>query len=68
MTKKTYMINHIPIKQMWLEENIILIKYVQKWVDEKLLKNPIKKRFSITYHKTKVQKLGSPKNKMLEKT
>jgi hypothetical protein len=24
--KKTYIINHIPIKQMWLEENIILIK------------------------------------------
>jgi len=38
MTKKTYMINHIPIKQVWLEENIILIKDVQKSVDEKLLK------------------------------
>jgi hypothetical protein len=33
------MINHIPIKQVWLKENIILIKEVQKWVDEKLLKN-----------------------------
>jgi hypothetical protein len=44
MTKKTYMINHIPIKQMSLEENIILIKDVQKWVDEKLLKNPMKKK------------------------
>jgi hypothetical protein len=31
--KKTYMINHIPIKQMWLKENIILIKDVQKWVE-----------------------------------
>jgi len=43
MIKKTYMINHIPIKQVWLEENIILIKDVQKWVDEKLLKNSMKK-------------------------
>jgi len=58
----TYMINHIPIKQMWLEENIILIKDVQKWVDEELLKNPMKKkRFSISYQRTKVQKLGSLK-------
>jgi hypothetical protein len=39
MIKKTNMINHIPIKQVWLKENIILIKEVQKWVDEKLLKN-----------------------------
>jgi len=46
MTTKTYMINHIPIKQVWLEENIILIKYVQKWVDEKLLKNPMKNKGS----------------------
>jgi len=29
---------------MWLEENIMLIKDVQKWVDEKLLKNPMKKK------------------------
>jgi hypothetical protein len=42
MKKKTYMINHIPIKQMWLEKNIILIKEVQKWVDQKLLENPMK--------------------------
>jgi hypothetical protein len=41
--KKTYMINHIPVKQMWLEENIILIKDVQKWVDQKMLKKPMKK-------------------------
>jgi hypothetical protein len=40
--KKTYMINHIPVKQMWLEENIILIKDVQKWVDQKMLKKPMK--------------------------
>jgi len=40
------MINHIPIKQMKLEENIILIKDVQKWVDEKLLKKPNGKKGS----------------------
>jgi len=28
MKKKKYMINHIPIKQMWPEENILLIKDV----------------------------------------
>jgi hypothetical protein len=28
MTKKTYMINHIPIKQVWIEHIIILIKDV----------------------------------------
>ncbi len=29
---------------MWLKENIILIKYVQKWVDQKMLKNLMKKK------------------------
>jgi hypothetical protein len=29
---------------MWLEDNIILIKYVQIWVDKKMLKNMIKKK------------------------
>jgi hypothetical protein len=47
MTKKTYMINHIPIKQVWLEDNIILIIDVQKWVDEKSLKNPMEKKGSL---------------------
>jgi len=42
--KKTYMINHILVKEVWLEENIILIKYVRKWVDKKILKNPMKKK------------------------
>jgi hypothetical protein len=67
MTKKTYMINHIPIKQVWLEENIILIKDVQKWVDQKLLKNSMKKK-KVFYNisKTKIQKLGSPKIKKVE--
>jgi hypothetical protein len=61
MKKKTYIINHIPIKQMWLEENIILIKDVQIWVDQW-------KMYSIIYQKTKVQKLGSPKNERVKKT
>ncbi len=46
MKKKTYMINHILIKQVWLEKNIIFIKDVQKWVDQKLLENPIKRQGS----------------------
>jgi len=49
--------------------NIILIKYVKKWVDKKMLNNPMrKKRFSIIYERTKVPKLGSPKNERVEKT
>ncbi len=44
MTKKTYMNNYIAIKQMWLKENIILIKDVQKRVDEKLPKTLMKKK------------------------
>jgi hypothetical protein len=38
MKKKTYLINHIPIKQIWLEEKYILIKDAQIWVDQKMLK------------------------------
>jgi hypothetical protein len=34
----------------------------------KIAKNPMKIRFSITYQRTKVKKLGSPKNKKAEKT
>ncbi len=41
------MINHIPVKLMWVEENIILIKDVKKWVDQKMLKNPVKKKGSL---------------------
>ncbi len=60
------MINHIPIKQMWLKNNIILIKNVEKWVDQKMLKNPMKRLF-IVYKYTKVQKMSSPKNEGVEK-
>jgi hypothetical protein len=42
--KKTYMINHIFVKLVWLKENIIFIKDVKKWVDQKMLKNPMKKK------------------------
>jgi len=48
--------------------NIILIKDVQIWVDQKLLKNIMKKKFFIIYQKTKVQKLGNLKNERVEKT
>ncbi len=58
----------VPIKQMWLEENIILIKDVQIWVDQKMLKNVITKRFYIIYQRIKTQKLGSPKNERAERT
>jgi len=68
MKKKTYIINHIPIKQVWLEENIILTKDVQIWVDQKMPKNAIKKVFFIVYQKTKIQKLGNSKNERVEKT
>ncbi len=59
MKRKKYIINHIHIKQVWLEENIILIKDVQIWVDQKMLKNTMKKRLCIVYQKTKIQNLGS---------
>jgi hypothetical protein len=51
------MINHIHIKQVWIENTIILIKDVQKWVHGKLLENPMKKKhwISITYKKIEVQ-------------
>jgi hypothetical protein len=46
-----------------------LIKDVKKWVDQKLQKDPMKKKgFSMIYQRTKVQKLGRPKNKRAEKT
>jgi hypothetical protein len=44
---------------------IILIKDVQIWVNQKMLKNPMKKGY---LSRTKVQKLGSPKNKRAKKT
>jgi hypothetical protein len=54
MKKKTHMINHIPIKQVWLEENIILIKDV----DQKLLKKPMKKKVSYNISKYQSSKIG----------
>jgi hypothetical protein len=41
------MINHIPIKEVGIKQSIILIKYVQKWVDQKMLKNPMVKKNSL---------------------
>jgi hypothetical protein len=64
MTEKTYMINHIPIKQVWLKENIILIKDVQKWVDEKLLRTQWKKKviYKPKFKSWVIQKLKGLKN------
>jgi hypothetical protein len=44
MINKTYMINHIPIKQVWLEENIILIKKCTKKGGWKIVKKPNEKK------------------------
>jgi hypothetical protein len=62
MKKKTYIINHIPIKQVWLKENIILIKDVQIWVDKKMLKITMKKK--VLYNISKDQKF---KNWLVQK-
>jgi hypothetical protein len=52
-----------------IKKKHILIKDVQKWVDQKMLKNLMKKkRLFIIYQRTKVQKLGSTKNEGVEKT
>jgi len=59
MKKKTNWLNHIPIKQMWLKENLILIKDVQMWVDQKMLKNPMKKKSSLS--KDQSSKIGYSK-------
>jgi hypothetical protein len=37
-------------------------------VDQKMLKNTMKKRFFIVYQRTKIQKMGNPKNERAEKT
>jgi len=41
--------------------------YKYGWI-KKMLKNTMKKRFSIVYQKTKIQKLSSLKNERAEKT
>jgi hypothetical protein len=41
----------MPIKQVWLKENIILIKDLQKWVDQKMAKKPNEKKGSLQYIK-----------------
>jgi hypothetical protein len=56
--EKTYIINHIPIKQVWLEKNIILIKDVQIWVDQKMLKNTMKKKVFNNISKDQNSKIG----------
>ncbi len=62
------MINHISIKQVWLEKKYYIDKKnVQKRVNQKMFKNPMKKRFYIIYQRTKVQKVGSIKNEGVKK-
>jgi hypothetical protein len=39
-------------------KKIILIKDVQKWVDKKLLKNPMKKKVLYTVSKDQSSKIG----------
>jgi hypothetical protein len=58
MKKKTYIINHIPIKQVWIKENIILIKDVQIWVDQKMLKNAMKNKVIYNISKDQSSKIG----------
>jgi hypothetical protein len=45
--KRRHIIYHIPIKQVWLEENNILIKDVQIWVDQKHAKEHNEKKGSL---------------------
>jgi hypothetical protein len=56
--KKLYIYNHIPIKQMWLEENILLIKDVQIWVDKKMLKITMKKKVLYSISNDQNSKIG----------
>jgi len=50
-----------------LEENIILIKDVQIWVDQKILKNTMKKKVLYNISNDQSSKLGNPKNERAEK-
>jgi hypothetical protein len=58
MKKNTYIINHVPIKQVRLEENIILIKDVQIWVDQKMLNITMKKKVIYSISKDQNSKIG----------
>jgi hypothetical protein len=44
MKNKTYMINHIPIKQMWLEEKYYIDKRCTKLGGSKNAKEPKEKK------------------------
>jgi hypothetical protein len=43
---------------MWLEENIMLIKDVQIWMDKKMLKNTMKKKKNYSISKDQNSKIG----------
>ncbi len=66
MKKKTYMINHIPIKQVWLEESIILIKIYTTMGGSKKFKETNEKKGSLS--KDQSSKIGYSKNEKAEKT
>ncbi len=67
--KKTYMINHLPIKQMWLGKKNYINKRCTKMGGSKNAKEPNeKKRLSIIYLRTKVQKVSNSKNEGVKKT
>ncbi len=51
---------------MWLKKIYYIDKRCIKMGGSKIAKKP--KRFSIIYQKTKVQKLGSPKNERVKET
>jgi hypothetical protein len=46
----------------------ILIRDVQKWVDQKMLKNSMKKNVLYNISKDQNSKSGSPKNEGVKKT
>jgi hypothetical protein len=58
MKKTTYIINYIPIKQVWLEKNITLIKDVQIWVDQKNVKEQNEKNVFYSISKDQNSKIG----------
>ncbi len=68
MKKKTYIINHIPIKQVTKIEYYLNERCINMTGSKNAREPNEKKRFSIIYQRTKVQKLGSPKNERAKKT
>jgi hypothetical protein len=66
MKKKTYMINHIPIKTSVIRRKYYIDKRCTNMGGSKNVKEPNKKK--VIYQRTKVQKLGGPKNERAKKS